>query len=122
MTGAQSLSRKRVVTPHADPLPRKVFGLMAEFEEHEELLKAARKTYAEGYRSMDAYSPFPVEGLAEAIGVEHSNIPLVTLIGGMIGGSAATSCNGSDGASLPDERRRPPAQQRGQTLSQSRSS
>lgn len=75
-----------VVVPQAEALPKKLFGLMAEFSEHDELLEAARRTYAEGYRKIDAYSPFPIEGLAEAIGFEHSNIPFVTLIGGMIGG------------------------------------
>ena len=63
-----------------------LFGLMAEFEEHDQLLAATRRAYAEGYRRMDAYSPFPVEGLAEALGHEHSAIPLFTLIGGMVGG------------------------------------
>jgi hypothetical protein len=66
-----------------------LFGLMAEFEEHEQLLAAARRTYAEGYRRMDAYSPFPVEGLAEALGHENSPIPLFTLAGGIIGGLGA---------------------------------
>lgn len=63
-----------------------LFGLMAEFEEHEELLAAARRAYAEGYRRMDGYSPFPIEGLAEALGHEYSAIPLFTLAGGIIGG------------------------------------
>jgi hypothetical protein len=63
-----------------------LFGLMAEFEEHDQLLEATRRAYAEGYRRMDAYSPFPVEGLAEALGHEQSAIPLFTLIGGMLGG------------------------------------
>ena len=64
-------------------------GLMAEFEEHEELLAAARRAYGEGYRRMDAYSPFPIEGLAEALGHENSPIPLFTLAGGIIGGLGA---------------------------------
>ncbi len=62
------------------------FGLMAEFEDHEVLLEAARKARAEGYSEIDAYSPFPVEGLAEAIGYEHSIVPFFVLLGGMIGG------------------------------------
>jgi hypothetical protein len=66
-----------------------LFGLMAEFEEHEELLEAARRAYSEGYRRMDAYSPFPVEGLSEALGLEQSSIPLFTLAGGIIGGLGA---------------------------------
>jgi hypothetical protein len=63
-----------------------LFGLMAEFEEHEQLLAAARRAYAEGYRRMDGYSPFPIEGLAEALGHEFNAIPLLTLVGGIIGG------------------------------------
>lgn len=63
-----------------------LFGLMAEFEEHEQLLAAARKAYAEGFRRMDGYSPFPIEGLAEALGHEYTAIPLFTLAGGIIGG------------------------------------
>lgn len=66
-----------------------LFGLMAEFEEHEQLLAATRRAYADGYRRMDAYSPFPVEGLAEALGHEHSAIPLFTLVGGIVGGLGA---------------------------------
>jgi Protein of unknown function (DUF3341) len=64
----------------------KLFGLMAEFEEHDQLLEAARRAYAEGYRRMDGYSPFPIEGLAEALGHEASEIPLFALAGGVVGG------------------------------------
>ena len=55
---------------------RILYGLMAEFEEHEHLLEAAKRAYAEGYRRMDAYSPFPIEGLAESLG--HVGIGPVT--------------------------------------------
>ena len=51
----------------------------------EDLLSAAQRAYAEGYRQMDAYTPFPVEGLAEAIGFHKTHVPLVCLIGGLIG-------------------------------------
>ena len=63
-----------------------LYGLIAEFEEHEQLLDAAKRAYAEGYRRMDAFSPFPIEGLAEAMGDEYSLVPLLTLGGGIIGG------------------------------------
>jgi hypothetical protein len=59
---------------------------MVEFEEHDQLLEAAKRAYAAGYRRMDAYSPFPVEGLAEALGQESSLVPFFTLLGGMAGG------------------------------------
>ncbi len=71
------------------PVPvqeKPLYGLMIEFEEHEQLLEAATKTYAAGYRRIDAFSPFPIEGLAEAIGHEFTLVPLLTLLGGMAGG------------------------------------
>jgi hypothetical protein len=60
-------------------------GLMAEFEEPEQLLEAARRAYSAGYRNMDAYSPMPIEGLAEAIGFTRHWVSLVVLIGGLMG-------------------------------------
>jgi hypothetical protein len=66
-----------------------IYGLLAEFEHAEEVVEAAQKAYAEGYRRLDAYSPYPVEGLPEAIGFRRSRVPLITLIGGLIGGSGA---------------------------------
>ena len=63
-----------------------LYGLLAEFETADALLAAAREAYAEGYREMDAYSPFPVEGLAEAIGFKKTRVPLLVLISGITGG------------------------------------
>ncbi len=62
-----------------------VYGLIAEFDTPTEIVVAARKAYAEGYRRMDAYSPFPVEGLSEAVGFPKDNVALVCLIGGILG-------------------------------------
>lgn len=72
--------------PQVDYEESEFFGLMAEFEEHDQLLHATRAAFADGYRKMDAYSPFPVEGLAEALGHEYTSIPMITLVGGMLGG------------------------------------
>jgi hypothetical protein len=58
---------------------------MAEFENPEDLLAAAHRAREEGYRRMDAFTPFPVHGLAEAIGFHRTGVPLVVLIGGIIG-------------------------------------
>ncbi len=63
-----------------------IYGLMAEFDSPTELVLAARHTYAEGYRKLDAYTPFPVEELSEAIGFHKTNVPLVVLVGGILGG------------------------------------
>jgi hypothetical protein len=65
-----------------------LYGLLAEFESPEALLQAANKTRAAGYKRVDAFTPMPVEGLAEAVGFHHSRLPLVVLIGGVIGGLA----------------------------------
>jgi hypothetical protein len=58
---------------------------MAEFVTPDALVAAARRAYREGYRRMDAYSPFPVDGLAEAIGFHRNMLPLIVLLGGLIG-------------------------------------
>jgi hypothetical protein len=62
-----------------------IYGLMAEFDGSEDLLAAARRAYAEGYRRMDAYTPLPVEGLAEAIGFRRTAVPAIVLLGGLLG-------------------------------------
>ena len=62
-----------------------VYGLMAEFEDPNELVAAAHRAYHEGYRRMDAYSPFPIEELHEALALPHTRLPLIVLIGGLVG-------------------------------------
>jgi hypothetical protein len=62
-----------------------LYGLMAEFENATDLVAAARRTYEEGYRKINGYSPYPIEELSEAIGFHHTRLPLIVLIGGIIG-------------------------------------
>ena len=62
-----------------------VYGVMAEFEDPEQLVEAAKRTYAAGYRKMDAYSPMPIDGLAEAIGFTRNWVSTVVLMGGLTG-------------------------------------
>jgi Protein of unknown function (DUF3341) len=62
-----------------------LYGLMAEFASPSDLVDAARRAHAEGYRRMDAYSPFPVHGLAEAIGFTRTRVPLLVFLGGLAG-------------------------------------
>jgi hypothetical protein len=72
------------------PIPDSpVYGLMAEFDSAQALLDAAHKTHEAGYQKMDAYSPFPIEGLAEAIGFHKNRVALVVLIGALTGGISA---------------------------------
>src|SRR5476651_1798659 len=66
-----------------------VYGLMAEFETVEQLLPAARRAYEQGYRRVEAYSPYPVEGLADALGRGgRTALPTLVLIAGILGGLA----------------------------------
>lgn len=62
-----------------------LYGLMAEFAEPEELLAAAERSYMEGYRKMDAYTPVPIEGLSEAIGFTKNFVSPAVLTGGVLG-------------------------------------
>src|ERR1700686_843834 len=62
------------------------FGLMAEFDSAQELVAAAHKTHAAGYQKIDAYSPFPIEGLADALGFHKNSVAFLVLVGGIIGG------------------------------------
>jgi len=63
-----------------------IYGLSAEFVEKEEILQAAHRAYAAGYRRMDAYTPFPIEELAPALGSTWTAVPIITLLGGTIWG------------------------------------
>jgi hypothetical protein len=63
-----------------------IYGVMAEFDTPVALVEAAKRTYQAGYRKIDTYTPFPVEGLAEEIGFHRDEVPLVVLIGGIVGG------------------------------------
>jgi hypothetical protein len=62
-----------------------IYGLLAEFDSPDDLLRAVEHVRAAGYRRIDAYTPFPVEGLAEALGFRRTRMPLVIFIGGLVG-------------------------------------
>src|SRR5262244_3419020 len=63
-----------------------IYGVLGEFDNEHDLMAAAEKTRDAGYRRIDAYAPFPVEGLSEALGLRRNKVPLITLIGGLCGG------------------------------------
>lgn len=62
-----------------------LYGLLAEFDQPNPLQEAAKRTYDAGYRKMDAYSPFPIEGLAETLGNKSSKLPFLVFLGGLAG-------------------------------------
>jgi hypothetical protein len=61
------------------------YGLIAEFDSPKHLMKAAEKANEAGYTELDAYSPFPIHGLAEAIGFKKTWLPTIVLCGGLAG-------------------------------------
>ncbi len=65
-----------------------LYGLMAQFEDAEKLLAATQRTREAGYRRIDAYSPFPIDGLGEALGFTHSLISWIVLVSGIVGAAA----------------------------------
>jgi len=75
---AHGVLRRRTTPP--------LYGIMAEFDNPSDLVAAARQTYETGYRRINGYSPYPIEELSEAIGFTRTSLPLIVLIGGIIGG------------------------------------
>jgi hypothetical protein len=69
-------------------LIKPIYGLMAEFETPTALVAAARAAREKGYRKLDAYSPFPIEELTGALHLHYNKLPLIVLLGGIIGGLA----------------------------------
>lgn len=68
-----------------DPGTPPIHGLMAEFHTPDEVVDAAHKVHAAGYTKVDAYSPYPIEELVEALGLHHSPLPKIVLAGGVFG-------------------------------------
>ncbi|MFN8005613.1 MAG: DUF3341 domain-containing protein [Terriglobia bacterium] len=62
-----------------------LYGLMAEFDSATALVAAAKRSHDHGYKKMDAYSPFPIEELSEAIEFHDRRLPLIVLCGGILG-------------------------------------
>jgi len=62
-----------------------IHGLMAEFDDPASLVAATERAHREGYSCIDAYSPFPIEELHEALGGHRTRLPLIVLIGGLCG-------------------------------------
>jgi hypothetical protein len=70
---------------HTAPATPGFYGLMAEFDSAQSLLDAAHQVGKAGYTKADAFSPFPIHGLAEALGFKDRRISLFVLMGGIAG-------------------------------------
>jgi hypothetical protein len=79
-----------------------LYGIMAEFETPGELVEAARKTREAGFRKFDAYTPFPIHEIDEAMDLHDNRVSLFTLIGGIIGGCTGFGlCSWVEAKALP---------------------
>jgi hypothetical protein len=63
-----------------------IYGLMAEFDSPGALVNATRAAREKGYRKLDAYTPFPIEELTDALHLHRNKLPLIVLCGGILGG------------------------------------
>jgi hypothetical protein len=66
-------------------IPEGTYGLLAEFDTAGDLVRAAQSSYDAGGRRMDCYTPYPCEEAAEAIGFHRNYVPVITLVGGLMG-------------------------------------
>jgi hypothetical protein len=79
-----------------------IYGIVAEFTSSEALKAASRKVRDSGYKKTDAYTPFPLEGLSEALGVRDKWVPFIMLMAGFVGSvSGYTLALWAMGISLP---------------------
>ncbi len=85
-----------------------IYGLMAEFDSPTSLVDATRAVYDLGYKKVDAYTPFPIEELSDILHLHENKLPLIVLIGGILGGLSGYLLQYlCDGNLLPHQRRRP---------------
>ena len=71
------------------PVREGIYGLLAEFNTPTELVLATEQAYQHGYRRMEAYTPYPVEEVAEALRFHKTRVPLICLLGGLMGVTTA---------------------------------
>lgn len=69
----------------SEPIQDRFWGYLVEFDNVDSAVDAAQSVYDEGYRQIDAYSPYPVEELSEAIGFHKTKLPMIVLAAGIIG-------------------------------------
>lgn len=72
---------------HAEAVVDKRYGMIAEFDEAETLIRAAQSAKDAGYKRMEGYSPFPVHGLSDALGFRDNRVPWIVFLAGLVGGT-----------------------------------
>ncbi|HET8877125.1 MAG TPA: DUF3341 domain-containing protein [Casimicrobiaceae bacterium] len=84
-SGGSAAAKPQAWGDHASA-DRELYGLLAEFRDGDALVDATARATAAGYRNVDAYAPFSVPGLADALGFRRDRVALITLLGGIAGG------------------------------------
>ena len=69
----------------ASPSTNKTYGLLATFEGPDDLVAATARTKEAGYKRFEAYSPFPIHGMAEAVGYRDDRVPWIIFLSGLAG-------------------------------------
>ena len=69
----------------SEPIRKPPFALMAEFHSSMELIQAIRESRQAGYKDLEAYTPYPIEEVWEELGHHRSWLPLIVLVGGIVG-------------------------------------
>jgi hypothetical protein len=81
--------KNKIMTMTESTASQNIFGMMVSFDNPNALIQAAEAARKAGYRRIDAYSPYPVEGLSEALELRTTRLPLVVLAGGLLGAAGA---------------------------------
>lgn len=68
---------------------RRLYGLLAEFDSPEAIVAAAEAAHKAGFEKVEAYTPFPISELPRVLGHQKSRVPLIVLIGAILGGCTA---------------------------------
>src|SRR5271169_1024631 len=90
------------MSAHTIEAEQTLYGMMAEFETPTQLVDAARQVQQAGFRKFDAYAPYPIHELDDAMDLHDNRVSLFTLIGGIIGGlSGFGLCSWVEGVALP---------------------
>jgi hypothetical protein len=83
------MKKNEIMTMTESTASQNIFGMMVSFDNPKALIEAARAARKAGYRRIDAYSPYPVEGLSEALELRTTRLPLVVLAGALLGAAGA---------------------------------
>ena len=81
---------------HEENIEDKLYGIVAEFDDPDALVAASQSAYDKGYRVMEGYSPFPIHGIDDALGIPETKLPRLTLAAGLTGACTGFALQSAD--------------------------